>query len=436
MINKNINYLIIYLFITIFSSLILYFLMFFVFRDLTDYVLCTRIEQYTGSIFSNNFNYLYTRSCDEEPYVMVLKNINNLYLIDDFQYRNRPIFLLSAWLIYKPIELFQQNILGLQLAYFLLQNFILYLTTIFTNKVFEVENSIRNYSITLILLLLSPIFKWTIFEAGSHTVTGLIFLFSIYFYKNLKVLNKLSTPIVLGLLFLTHRSFVVLFLYCLYLMLIHEFNQKNKIINLIKFSTLYVIPIGIYQLFKSLFTSGDDHNIEFYNQFFWVFDFIKGEDTNGVTGWYCQSIPQNFKCYFFDNLNTLYFMYLPVLFCFIYLLLNWKTIKNKTILIPLFEIFVIINIFWSFIGWFPPVRFSFYSWGHLIIFLSILIFYQLNSWNEKILYCLAYIFFFMFLNHYNADIYFQMNTYHTISAIFYFLVLFINFRKKYKNVGI
>ena len=129
-------------------------------------------------------------------------------------------------------------------------------------------------------------------------------------------------------------------------------------------------------------------------------------------------------------------MYLPVLFCFIYLLLNWKTIKNKTILIPLFEIFVIINIFWSFIGWFPPVRFSFYSWGHLIIFLSILIFYQLNSWNEKILYCLAYIFFFMFLNHYNADIYFQMNTYHTISAIFYFLVLFINFGKKYKNVGI
>ena len=436
MINKKINYFMIYFFITIFSSLILYFLMFFVFRDLTDYVLCTRIEQYSGSIFSNNFNYFYTRSCDEEPYVMVLKNINNLYLIDDFQYRNRPIFLLSAWLIYKPIELFQQNILGLQLAYFLLQNFILYLTTIFTNKVFEVENSIRNYSITLILLLLSPIFKWTIFEAGSHTVTGLIFLFSIYFYKNLKVLNKLSTPIVLGLLFLTHRSFVVLFLYCLYLMLIHEFNQKNKIINLIKFSTLYVIPIGIYQLFKSLFTSGDDHNIEFYNQFFWVFDFIKGKDTNGVTGWYCQSIPQNFKCYFFDNLNTLYFMYLPVLFCFIYLLLNWKTIKNKTILIPLFEIFVIINIFWSFIGWFPPVRFSFYSWGHLIIFLSILIFYQLNSWNEKILYCLAYIFFFMFLNHYNADIYFQMNTYHTISAIFYFLVLFINFRKKYKNVGI
>ena len=228
MINKNINYLIIYLFITIFSSLILYFLMFFVFRDLTDYVLCTRIEQYTGSIFSNNFNYLYTRSCDEEPYVMVLKNINNLYLIDDFQYRNRTIFLLSDWLIYKPIELFQQNILGLQLAYFLLQNFILYLTTIFTNKVFEVENSIRNYSITLILLLLSPIFKWTIFEAGSHTVTGLIFLFSIYFYKNLKMLNKLSTPIVLGLLFLTHRSFIVLFLYCLYLMLIHEFNQKIR----------------------------------------------------------------------------------------------------------------------------------------------------------------------------------------------------------------
>ena len=57
--------------------------MFFVFRDLTDYVLCTRIEQYSGSIFSNNFNYFYTRSCDEEPYVMVLKNINNLQIVDD-----------------------------------------------------------------------------------------------------------------------------------------------------------------------------------------------------------------------------------------------------------------------------------------------------------------------------------------------------------------
>ena len=39
-----------------------------------------------------------------------LQNIENLYSIQDFQYQNRPIFLILAWLIYKFINLFNSDI--------------------------------------------------------------------------------------------------------------------------------------------------------------------------------------------------------------------------------------------------------------------------------------------------------------------------------------
>jgi len=88
-------------------------------------------------------------------------------------------------------------------------------------------------------------------------------------------------------------------------------------------------------------------------------------------------------------------------------------------------VIVLVNIFWAFIGWYPPIRFSYYSIGHLTIFLSILIFYELNNLLLKITYLTAYISFFILHNHYNGDIYFQFNLIYVFSAIFYLVTLIL-----------
>tara|TARA_X000000368_G_scaffold417249_1_gene413129 strand:- start:5753 stop:6343 length:591 start_codon:yes stop_codon:yes gene_type:complete len=179
-------------------------------------------------------------------------------------------------------------------------------------------------------------------------------------------------------------------------------------------------------MFKSYFSLGTDHNIGLYNQFFWVFDYIRGIDTYGVTGWYCQKLPYNFICYFKDNLNVIKYLYLPFIFVVIYLVFyGTKLINKKNYLRPLFEVIILVNIFWAFIGWYPPIRFSYYSIGHLIIFLSILIFYEINNLLSKTTYLIGYTSFFIIHNHYNGDIYFQLNLIYIFSAIFYLVTLIL-----------
>tara|TARA_Y100000741_G_scaffold364857_1_gene357402 strand:- start:2320 stop:2898 length:579 start_codon:yes stop_codon:yes gene_type:complete len=185
-------------------------------------------------------------------------------------------------------------------------------------------------------------------------------------------------------------------------------------------------------MFKSYLSLGADHSVEIYNQFFWVFDYIRGIDTYGVTGWYCQKLPNNFICYLKDNLNVIKYLYLPFIFAIVYFVFyGSELINRKNYLRPFFEVIILVNIFWAFIGWYPPVRFSYYSIGHLTIFLSILIFYELNNPLSKITYLTAYISFFILHNHYNGDTYFQFNLIYVFSAIFYLITLFLE--KKFFN---
>lgn len=430
---KKINKFLKFNLITTFFAFTLYFLVFYIFNKFNDYALCTRIELLETSFSGFNLNYLYTRSCDEEPYFAVLENIKNLYSIDGFQYQNRPIFLIFAYSINKLISNFfgmDQSLFVFQLSYLILQIFILTITTFVLNHVININNNYKNFSLTLLFLILSPIFKWTLFEAGSHTQTGIVFLLGIYFFKNLRFIDLFFVHIIIGLLYLSHRSFIVLYLYLLYLIVVNNNTYKIIIKKSLKSSVYFFLPILGYEIFKYYFTTGEDHNIEVYNQFFWVFDYIRGYDTNGVTGWYCQKLPQNFICYFKDNLQTIKFLYIPVIFIIFYLIKQKKSIFKRDYWRPLFEMFFLINLFWSFIGWYPPVRFSFYSWGHLIIFILVIIYYDLKTTFQKIIFIFAYVLFFFLLNHYNADYYFHLNIWHICSAVLFLLVLFLNMKNK------
>ena len=209
---------------------------------------------------------------------------------------------------------------------------------------------------------------------------------------------------------------------------------RLKTKNITLFTFYFLFPIIGYEVFKYYFTVGQDHNVEIYNQFFWVFDFLRGFDTNGVTGWYCQQLPQSFKCYFNDNLLTLKYLYIPLIFIILYFWFQRRTFFRHSFWRPLLEMFLLVNIFWSFIGWYPPVRFSFYSWGNLTIVILIIIFYDLTTVIQKTLFTIAYILFFILLNHYNADLYFESNNLHLASAILFSMVLFIKNRQKTSNV--
>ena len=119
------------------------------------------------------------------------------------------------------------------------------------NLAFKIKNTISNYSITLLFFLLSPIYKWTIFEAGHHTQTGLLIIFGILLSRKYNFITNRYLPFILGILYLSHRSFVLLFIYCLYLIFYYNIYRINKIKNLLFFSTKFVLPILCYQMFKS-----------------------------------------------------------------------------------------------------------------------------------------------------------------------------------------
>ena len=57
--------------------------------------------------------------------------------------------------------------------------------------------------------------------------------------------------------------------------------------------------------------------------------------------------------------------------------------------------------------------------------LSILIFYEINDLLSKTTYLIGYTSFFIIHNHYNGDIYFQLNLIYIFSAIFYLVTLIL-----------
>ena len=147
---KNSSFFFKCLIIGLLTSLFLYFIMFNIFHESTDYYICTKILDYQLDFFSNQINYKYTNSCDEESYFLPLESLGTIYEIKDFQYQNRPIFLVLAWLVHKFLSLLfyffnLDQILLYQLTYFMLQNLILTITVLLFNNIFNIKNTTLNY---------------------------------------------------------------------------------------------------------------------------------------------------------------------------------------------------------------------------------------------------------------------------------------------------
>lgn len=416
--------------LTLISNLIIYILQFYFYKEKVEYFLCTEIKNYSLKILSKNFEVIYPESCDLNVYAEGVVNIFSFYNLTEFVYLDRPIFVLYIAIIYNILNITSflsiSSLTMLKLSFFIGQIFLTSLVSVYLLKIFNlVEINIGNKYILLPwLIAISPMFKWHIFESTSMTFTFLIFLVGIYVVKNNKMINLNFYFTGIGFLFLVHRSaFLILLFFILSNIISRELN-KDKIKSVLYF----FIPISLYYFSIDIFSSFSDHQAEEYRQFIWMLDILQGKETR-VGGYFCQTPKSAIICYLKDVINLVKYLGIPSLTCFAYFSLNYKKLNKpiKKLLTSSIIFCAVINFFWLFIGWYPPIRFSYYGYGNLIIFLSLLIFLNLNSDISRILFSLGYTLYFIFLNHWNSPTVIEQNIYIHVSVFLFFLAIIFDY---------
>jgi hypothetical protein len=89
--------------------------------------------------------------------------------------------------------------------------------------------------------------------------------------------------------------------------------------------------------------------------------------------------------------------------------------------------------FWSFIGWFPPLRFGLYSYGNVLMILLILYFSSFDNLYIKLSYTLTLLFGLLNISHWNNPQLIEITYLDNIGFIFLVLNFYLfvqNFMKK------
>tara|TARA_X000000368_G_scaffold175445_1_gene138349 strand:- start:2001 stop:3314 length:1314 start_codon:yes stop_codon:yes gene_type:complete len=419
--------------LTFVSNGLIYIIQFFINKEKVDYFLCTSIKTYSYSFFSNDLELIYPESCDLKPYALGIVNLNSYYGLTEFVYQDRPLFVVYIAIFFNLIKAFSFSSLStftiLKISFFLGQLFLTSLICIYLLKVFNLANLDfgNKYLILPLLVSVSPLFKWHIFESTSMTFTFLIFIIGIYIFINNKNINLPFYFFCVGLLFLIHRSALLILVFFVVNSIFDKSMSKEKIL-----STLYfLIPVMFYYI--SLFaTSGFyDHQAEDWRQFIWVLDFLQGKETL-QSGYFCQTPKLAIKCYTNDLIMLTKYLSIPAAACLIYILLSFKNFnQGLTKIVSSAIIFtLIINLFWLFIGWYPPIRFSYYGFGNLIIFISILIFFNLKNIISQSLFVTGYFSYFILLNHWNSPLVIEPNQLLRISIFLFVGAIFAEYSSR------
>jgi len=425
--------------ITLISNGAIYYFQFYLQKEKVNYYLCTEIKNYSFKIFSRNLDLIYPESCDLKVYGEGIDNIFSFYSLNEFVYLNRPIFVLYIAIIYNALNFVNFSSLSslaiLKASFFIGQLFLIAGVSTLIFKIFNLANLSlgRKYIALPWLVAISPMFKWHIFESTSMTFTFLVFLIGIFIYIKNEDINLNLYFFVVGLMFLIHRSSLLIVIFFILSSYISDELTKEKIKSIFSF----FIPVILYYASIYLYSSFSDHQAEEYRQFIWILDLLQGKETR-VGGYFCQTPKSAIICYIKDLINLTKYLLFPTLTCFLYLLLNFKKLHMpiKRVLFSSIIFCIIINFFWLFIGWYPPIRFSYYGFGNLIIFLSILIFFNLENIFSRISFFFGLTFYFIFLNHWNSPFVVEQNIFIKISApLFIFAVIFDYYKNNLKKVS-
>ena len=265
--------------------------------------------------------------------------------------------------------------------------------------------------LVVIFFGLSPVLKWGVFDAAHQTLTVLQFTLCFYFLsKKEKSHSEIYFfSFILGLLALANMTFLI----CLFFLIFEKINAPYKIItnisSLIISCVLVVLPSIFWNQFI-IYQGFIPYNaaIEYWKQFIWIKDFILAgyENVNfdlNRAEYYCMSIPLFLKCYLVDFAKTIFYLSPIIYLC----ILNWLKSRNKNsnkfrqVYGNLLFIYISLFIFWSFIGWYPPLRFNLYGLSYFLLFIYIIQILELTQKVDILFLASIYCLYFLYLNHWN-----------------------------------
>ena len=425
------------------SNLILIFMLlvilFQIFPENSNYYLCNNFVYL--EIFS--FEFSFPNSCDSEIYLIGVDNFSSISTFD-YNYQTRPVYILSIKFIKYFLgfflnDIFLLNFFSFTIFHYLILNFSIMI-------IFNILNIQKKLYLILsvsILVLLNPILKWGIFDAAHQTLTLPAFSLSMYFLtKEIDEQRRYYYSFFLGIMILTNMTFGLTFMF----MLFGYFkSSKNIKITMKKniLSIMYFLLPYLSWNFYITFLGYKPYNaaINYWYQFKWIpAYFVNGyENINfsinledyDKSEFYCMSLPENFVCYFKDFANTIEYLLLPTLLILFVIAFKKNFINSLTTLnyfYPLLIVFCTNFLFWSLIGWYPPLRMNLYSYGYLITFLLIIIYLKLGKF-EKFIYMFVNILYLVSLNHWNNPNVVSKNLGILVSYIIFFLFLMYSFNQ-------
>jgi len=387
------------------SSFMITFLLFvfnFIFQVVKPvYFICNNLVSY--KLFNLAVNY--PSSCDQESYYSAIQNLTTIFN-DGYVYQGRALYILinSSWL--NLLDLFSNSQLEVltHISVTITHTTLLIISTLIIMWIFKVRvfENIKIYILIYSLLLMSPLYKWGVFDPSNQTFTLLIILLNLYIYLNHQSFINYKTSLLIGTLVLIHRVFIVGYLLVFVLLFLEKQYSFtfNNIKKSIKYLLISVLPFVIYNIYILIFQGQMpyDENSSYYGQFIWLPLYLF-TDKRYEGGWHCMEPMTFLKCYGVDNLNLFFYLFLPLIF-YLFNLFRDKS-ENKTFVFSLLKYTSLVYVFYSFIGWYPPIRFSYYSLGHLIILGNI--YYLINEENKvsKIFHFISISLYFLFLNHWN-----------------------------------
>ena len=393
--------------LTLFS--LMYIFLFILYPENSSYFECNQLTEIKkfGVIFNIPI------SCDLDLYLVGVNDFASIHTFD-YNYQTRPIYILYMSMFYHFFELFISNLDLLGLFAFSIGHIIIATScvVIFLKTLDELKIQ-YNKKVYLIVLFfgVSPILKWGVFDAAHQTLTLLQFTLTFYFLiKKEKSTSEIVVwSFIIGLLALSNMTFLICLLFLFYV----KINRPSKFVvnfSLISISTiLTLIPLIAWDRYISSqgFTPYNAA-VEYWKQFIWIKDYILAgyENINfdlDRSEYYCMSIPLFLKCYLSDFMRSVYFLSPIIYLCILNFKYNWNNIlyKLKGIYFNLFFIYITLFVFWSFIGWYPPLRFNLYSLSYFVLFIFIVQILQIQDKVDILFSCSIYLIYFLFLNHWN-----------------------------------
>lgn len=448
-------------FIISITSVFIYIIYFVFFQsNPQELFICDVYSKNVISFGSIDLEFLYPfNRCDDKIYLNTLLTIENIFSEGNNPYQNRPVYLFFNYLIYQILFFFiKENNPFLsflpEITYFVSQLMYFVLGVFIIIKVLAKYFSISKFDLFLITILfsLNPLMQFGVFTPSNHTLSFLVFVVSVYLLENLQTTKQLFFySSLLGILFLLNRSFFIgLVSINIFFLYSNRYNYKILISNMA--STLFFfIPNFLYKRYLSFREiSLYDINTEYYGHFIWLskyfdqgigywiskiflpnklFELRFTKSWNTTDEWYCQNLPENFACYVNDSLELLKYLIIPVLLVIIFLFhnkLKSKVIKNVIL------VGVVAYVFWSFIGWYPPIRFNLYSLGNFLFVLLVIGYINLEFIRYKLLYftiVVLYLFNIIHWNNPNLFSFSSVNILLLLAVIFFGLISFTNIFK-------